>query len=323
MLKASLTEFLFLFLFGGCLVLQVLAATCYHLDGTNAGPSNALCNPNATGTAGSHSACCNAENADACLSTGLCLNSLSRQQSHLLWATACTDPTFKDPSCPQYCHELKIDNAHLKSCNDSNYWCCEGDANILTTEECCNQAFQLSQPVGTVIAQLQSGIGAIPLATAAATSDSPSSPSSSASTTSSPENSDTIPAGAIAGLAVESVILAVTLAGLAFVIWRNRILTQKAKEAEEAAAAAKSAQEQQQQQMQQYHWQPPPSSHGGTLSQAYAYGSPVESEPPKRSELHSPGMGYPELPGEPIGTELPSDQRTSRSPTSPRSPFAQ
>ncbi|XXH05597.1 hypothetical protein Hte_012029 [Hypoxylon texense] len=220
--------------------------------------------------------------------------------------------------------KVKIDNAHLKACNDSNFWCCESDANILTTQQCCNQAFKLTQPVGTVIAQLQSGIGAIPLATAAASAVSSSSPSSSPSISSSPDTSNSIPAGAIAGLAVEGVILAVTLAALAFVLWRNRLLTKKANEAEAAAVAAKSAQEQQMQQMQQYHWQPPPSSQGGTISQVgpYGYGSPVETEPPKRSELHSE-LGYPELPGEPIGTELSSDPRTPRSPNSPSSPFGQ
>lgn len=218
-------------------------------------------------------------------------------------------------------NKVKIDNAYLKACNDSNFWCCESDANILTTEQCCNQAFKLTQPVGTVIAQLQSGVGAIPLATAASSSSS-SLPSNSPSINSSSETSNSIPAGAIAGLAVEGVILAVTLAALAFVLWHNRLLTKKASEAEAVAVAAKGAQEQQMQQMQQYHWQPPPSSHGGTLSQVgpYAYGSPVETEPPKRSELHSE-LGYPELSGEPIGTELSSDPRTPRSPNSPSSPF--
>ncbi|KAI1759541.1 hypothetical protein GGR53DRAFT_523762 [Hypoxylon sp. FL1150] len=234
------------------MVLQVLAATCYDLDGTNTGP--------AIGTAGSHSACCNAENADACLSTGLCLNSLSRQQNHMLWATACKDPTSQDPSCPQFCH-----GRH--------------DANIVTTEECCNQASQLSQPIDTVVAQLQSGLGAIPLATAAATFISSFPPSSSASSSSSREVSETIPAEVIAGLVVKSVILAATLAGT-----ENKA--------------------------------------DGTLSQAYAYGSPVESEPPKRSDIHFPRMGYPELSGEPIGIELPSDRRTSRNPSSSRSTSA-
>ncbi|KAI1408985.1 hypothetical protein F5Y13DRAFT_193815 [Hypoxylon sp. FL1857] len=318
MLKTSLLEAVFLFILSGCLVLQVLAVTCYGLDGTKASPSNALCNPNATGTEGSHSACCNSDNGDACLSSGLCLNSLSRQQSHLLWATACTDPTFKDPSCPQYCHGLKFTNAHLKSCNDSNFWCCESDSNVLTTAQCCNNSFKLSQPVGTVIAQLQSGVGAIPLATASPAAAAISAPPDA---NSSVETSTAIPSGAVAGLAVEAVILVITLAGLGFVLWRNRILNKKVKEAQAAAIAAASTlhQQQEQQQQQQYQWQPPPSSHGTThQSVAWGYSSPVETEP-KRSELQSTALGtYPELAGnEVLGNELSSEPRTPRTPGSP------
>ncbi|KAI2472513.1 hypothetical protein F4781DRAFT_382900 [Annulohypoxylon bovei var. microspora] len=308
MLKSSIIESALLFFLGGCMVLQVLAATCYHLDGTNAGPSNALCNPNATGTEGSHSSCCNADNGDACLSTGLCLNSLSRQQSHLLWATACTDSTFKDPSCPQYCHGLKIDNAHLKACNDSGFWCCESDANILTTQQCCDSSFKFTQPVGTVIAQLQSGVGAIPLATASSLI------SNSSNANYSTEVPDSIPSGAVAGLAVEGVIIVFTLAGLGFMFWRTKLLNTKVLEAEAATMAARA-----QQQQQQYQWQPPPSSHG-TVPQSgvWGYTSPVETEP-KRSELQTSGLGtYPELAGtEVIGTELSSEPRTPRTPGSP------
>ncbi|KAI0178837.1 hypothetical protein GGR52DRAFT_276457 [Hypoxylon sp. FL1284] len=327
MLTSSLLRVVLLSLLGGCMVLQVLATTCYHLDGTNAGPQVGACNSNATGTDNSHSACCNIENADACLSTGLCLNSLSRQSNHLLWATGCTDPTFQDPSCPQYCRGLKIDNAHLKPCNDSGFWCCESDANILTTEKCCKQSFELTQPIGTVIAQMASGAGALPIATGA------SSPTPSTSTSSSPDAdsssdipdaSSEIPSGAVAGLAVEAVLLAATLAGLAFVLWRNRILNRRAKEAEAAAVVARSAHAQAHQQMnqQQYHWQPPPSSHG-TISHAapYGFGSPVEADPVKRSELHSPAPTYPELPAEPMHNELASDPRTPASIYKPNGPF--
>ncbi|KAI1205395.1 uncharacterized protein F4807DRAFT_284155 [Annulohypoxylon truncatum] len=310
MLRPLLIEIATLFL-GGCMVLQVLATTCYHLDGTNAGPSNALCNPNATGTEGSHSSCCNAENGDACLSTGLCFNTLSRQQSHLLWATACTDPTFKDPSCPQYCQGLKIDNAHLKACNDSGFWCCESDANILTPQQCCDSSFKLTQPVGTVIAQLQSGVGAIPLATASSLI------SNSTNGNPSTDTSDSVPSGVVAGLAIEGVIMVFALAGTGFMFWRNRLLKKKVLEAEAATIAAKS--QQQQQQQSQYQWQPPPLSHGTMHhSGAWGYNSPVETEP-KRSELQTPGLGtYTELPGvEVIGTELSSEPRTPKTPGSP------
>ncbi|KAI2604678.1 hypothetical protein GGR54DRAFT_621530 [Hypoxylon sp. NC1633] len=329
MLRVSPIESVLLLLVGSCMVLRVLAATCYHLDGTNAGPSNSACNTSATSTEGSHSACCNSDNSDACLSTGLCLNTLSTQQSHLLWATGCTDSTFRDPNCPQYCQGLRMENPHLKACNDSNFWCCESST-ILNTDECCGQAFKLTHPIGTVVAQLQSGIGAIPLATGSASlaTDLPTPSATTAEvptvspTETSTDISTTIPSGAVAGLAVEAVIIVFSLAGLGFVLWRNRLLNLKVKEAGAAAVAATNAQEQLQQlqlQQQQYQWQPSPSSNGGTISHmaGYAYGSPVESEPPKRSELNSPGAhGYPELAGTEIGAELSSEPKT------PGSPFA-
>lgn len=59
--------------------------------------------------------------------------------------------------------KVDFDNAHLKACNDSNFWCCESDTS-LAAEKCCNKAFNFMLPVGNVIAQLQSSVGAIPLA---------------------------------------------------------------------------------------------------------------------------------------------------------------
>jgi hypothetical protein len=90
----------------GALVFSVLGAaqTCYHLDGSTMDSSqNSPCLTNATGKAGSHSTCCNYKNADACLASGLCLNTLAVQPSHLLWSSGCTDPTGKDASCPKLC----------------------------------------------------------------------------------------------------------------------------------------------------------------------------------------------------------------------------
>ncbi|KAI1081937.1 hypothetical protein F5B20DRAFT_39733 [Whalleya microplaca] len=313
MFKFSILESILLALVGYCTILQVLAVTCYHLDGSNAGPSNTLCNPNATGTTESHSACCNSANADACLSTGLCLNSLSRQQSHMLWATGCTDSTFQDPSCPQYCHGGKFDNAHLKACNDSNFWCCESDANILTTEECCGASFKLSQPIGTVIAQMKSGVGAIPVAT------------SLPSISDSPETPPGIPTGAIAGLAIEGGILALTLMGLGLTLWRNRMLGKKMKAAEAAAAdaaatAAAAAARMNTATTNDYRWQHSP-THAVPEMATYGYGSAIEGDPVKRNELDTSGFNVrPELPGTDVmGPELSSSPMT---PGSPRSPLS-
>ncbi|KAI1378703.1 hypothetical protein F4677DRAFT_465833 [Hypoxylon crocopeplum] len=333
MLKVSLTESLLLLIAGGFMVLQVIAVTCYHLDGSLTGPSDSACDSSATGETGSHSACCNSDNADVCLSSGLCLNTVSKQPSHLLWSTGCTDSTFKDPNCPQYCHGLNFANPHLKPCNDSNFWCCEGDT-TLTSKQCCDSAFKLTNNIGTVIAQLKSDVGPIPLATSTpsssgspdttnTSSEVPSATTSSADNSTAAAASTAIPSGAVAGLVVEAVILALSLGALGFMLWRNRLLNQKVKEAEAATAAAKGEQEQmlQQQQQHQYQWQHPPSTYAETTPQmtGYSYASPVETEPPKRSELHSPGLGaYPELAGTEVGNEL-----SSEPPKSPRTPLNQ
>lgn len=86
---------------------SILTIPCYRLDGREATPDIQACNLNATGAGGAHSACCKVMNQDACLSTGLCLNTLATQASHMLWATGCTDPTFLDESCPKYCRTSK------------------------------------------------------------------------------------------------------------------------------------------------------------------------------------------------------------------------
>lgn len=53
---------------------------------------------------GSHSTCCNRVKSDACLSSGLCLNTEAVVAGHILWATGCTDKTMKDKACPKVCH---------------------------------------------------------------------------------------------------------------------------------------------------------------------------------------------------------------------------
>ncbi|KAI1804681.1 hypothetical protein F4811DRAFT_262060 [Daldinia bambusicola] len=292
MLKVPLVRSILIFLLEGYLVLQVLAVTCYHLDGSNAGPTNALCNPNATGGEGSHSACCNAQNGDACLSTGLCLNTIARQQSHVLWSTACTDSTFQDPSCPQYCHGLNIDNAHLRTCNDT-FWCCESGANILTTQECCDTAFRLTQPIGHVIAQLQSGGGAtLPMATASSAASSVA--SGSTNTDSSNEDPSKIPPGAVAGLAVEGFVIALAFAALAYMIWRNSVLRRRLKKIQATASG-----------QQQYYGQQPYLPHAGTAPHHMdAYG--VLRSPSPVNELPAPDPVCLELPSEPRGPKSPA-----------------
>ncbi|KAI1633199.1 hypothetical protein F4809DRAFT_644706 [Biscogniauxia mediterranea] len=123
-------------------------------------------------------------------------------------------------------------------------FCCESDSDILTDEACCNGSFKLTQPIDTVIAQLQSGVGAIPVAT----SFSAGSISTSASDNS---TSTDIPPGAI--------------------------------KAETTAAEMHQKQQQieQHQQHQQYRKHPPPTPSAGGLPEMASsrYGSPIEGNP--------------------------------------------
>ena len=94
-------------LFSTSYIQPVLAAQtkCYTMTGILIEDENVVpCNPSATGGAGSHSSCCNQKEGDVCLSTGLCLSPKAKTPSNMLWTNGCTDPTWNDSSCPQYCN---------------------------------------------------------------------------------------------------------------------------------------------------------------------------------------------------------------------------
>jgi hypothetical protein len=66
--------------------------SCYYPDGTLS--PDPPCNTTTTG----HSACCTA----LCMSSGLCFD------NGLMSRGGCTDPTWKDSACPQYCTDCKL-----------------------------------------------------------------------------------------------------------------------------------------------------------------------------------------------------------------------
>lgn len=76
------------------------AAQCFGIDGQKS--ATAPCNSNVTGTANSHSACCDESKQEACLSSGLCY-ATQRSDNNTFWAEGCTDPMGRDPTCPSYC----------------------------------------------------------------------------------------------------------------------------------------------------------------------------------------------------------------------------
>lgn len=82
------TKMLFLILLGFA-TLATSTATCYYPNGKISG--SVPCNSTTTG----YSSCCASDH--LCMSSGLCLN------RGLISTGSCTDPTWKDASCAQYC----------------------------------------------------------------------------------------------------------------------------------------------------------------------------------------------------------------------------
>ncbi len=70
------------------------ASSCYYPDGSLAPTSDKACNTTTSG----HSGCCTAP----CMSSGLCFD------NGLVSRGSCTDSTWKDPACPQYCQDCKF-----------------------------------------------------------------------------------------------------------------------------------------------------------------------------------------------------------------------
>lgn len=82
------TKMLFPILLGFA-TLATSTATCYYPDGKVSG--SVPCNSTTTG----YSSCC--ASGHLCMSSGLCFT------RGLISRGSCTDPTWKDPACAQYC----------------------------------------------------------------------------------------------------------------------------------------------------------------------------------------------------------------------------
>lgn len=63
---------------------------------------------------------------------------------NLFWRNGCTDPTWKDPACPQYCMGLdKPDTQAVYYCLEGTSWCCMPrehvtDLGTITNTTCCS-----------------------------------------------------------------------------------------------------------------------------------------------------------------------------------------
>ncbi|KAI1733596.1 hypothetical protein F4680DRAFT_441126 [Xylaria scruposa] len=213
------------------LPILTLAVLCYHLDGNKATSDLQACDLNSTGQGGAHSACCKLMNQDACLSTGLCLNTLARQASHMLWSTGCTDPTFQDPSCPKYCVTSGLNNARLQNCNDTHYCCAEWDTQS-DQAACCSSSFPLGE-IGIVTRQIHSTDTNLPEAPGNTTS-------SDNNTMATCPNTNMIPTRAIVGLSVESGALLVALVVLGYMAWNRRRLKKEINQLNTSLMASRS-----------------------------------------------------------------------------------
>ncbi|CAI6331971.1 unnamed protein product [Periconia digitata] len=114
------------------------STSCYTLNKQKA-PSDSLsyipCNATAIAN-GEHSVCC-ASN-DLCLENGLCKYNAGADARPFneYWRIGCTDPTYKDPSCPQQCSNIPNDRATqlVFQCPGNGRWCC-GTGHIETYKD--------------------------------------------------------------------------------------------------------------------------------------------------------------------------------------------
>ena len=77
------------------------------------------------------------------MNNGLCRNATSTPRTNFYWRGGCTDPTFQDPACPNYCNRKSIDSRYYRYTTlnaplvknpweDQLIWQCDA------TNWCCN-----------------------------------------------------------------------------------------------------------------------------------------------------------------------------------------
>ncbi|KAF1808446.1 hypothetical protein P152DRAFT_222598 [Eremomyces bilateralis CBS 781.70] len=97
--------------------------SCYLPDGSNA--TDYQYYPCSGDT---HSSCCLPSQQDQCLSNGLC-----NVPGAYTYRAACTDQTWKDPNCPQFCKEYSKNSYEvLTNCGGTEYCCMSSD-----DDDCC------------------------------------------------------------------------------------------------------------------------------------------------------------------------------------------
>ncbi|KAL1598812.1 hypothetical protein SLS60_007954 [Paraconiothyrium brasiliense] len=179
-----------------------MAAECYANNGSlyaNTAATYVPCNITAVEN-GDHSSCCAI--GDLCMTNGLCMEQQNEQKgANHYWRNGCTDKTWKDPACPNYCRgkeEPDHFNAFIFYCFDpTNEFCCAPQGTLEAgvtgrNTSCCNDddlVFKAAAPVieGTAAAALPrlttSSSISISTSSASASSQSTSGTSVTAATT--------------------------------------------------------------------------------------------------------------------------------------------
>ncbi|KAF2807441.1 uncharacterized protein BDZ99DRAFT_573268 [Mytilinidion resinicola] len=137
-----------------------MSSACYFPDGTNTNAAFVPCNQTAI-EEGKHTSCC--APGDMCFTNGICKANNSNQLNWN-WRDACTDPTWKDPACPNYCKGTDPGGAHvIFQCQEEDLWCCAFDNPPVGHYNftCCTvdqYAFRAGKAVFYTTAQLNLGI---------------------------------------------------------------------------------------------------------------------------------------------------------------------
>ncbi|KAF2122043.1 hypothetical protein BDV96DRAFT_136726 [Lophiotrema nucula] len=217
-------------------------ATCYSYDGRAYNKPRDTrhyvpCSPSAV-EKGQHSSCCRI--GDACMTNGLCLAPSNKRDGwNYYWRDGCTDSTFQDPACPNYCRDVPYPgprgmNALAHWCLGNRQWCCAYSGGPLekwpslkgVNTTCCTideLKFEADDPSEFAIARLTVPTATSQLSSSQATTVSQFNSSTSSSTPSlqntpgSPSNSST---SLKVGLGVSFGILA--LAAIGIVVWLLR-----------------------------------------------------------------------------------------------------
>lgn len=175
--------------------------SCYSRNGTLWKERGSIpCNTTAVAE-NKHSSCCAV--GDLCLTNGMCRSQEDEQHAgNQYFRVGCTDPTWKDPSCANYCEGKETGtmlSARIFNCLSSKSWCCSlpttSNTNQVNMACCSNQDYTFEAPDPLVFTTANFSTPRTPTTQSVqSSSQTPLPSSSSSSLTSSSAPSSTQPA---------------------------------------------------------------------------------------------------------------------------------